>query len=92
MRFIWSDVLFFGRGAIPVTMHSAVPSKKRISFGVLHEDDLSPIEYDGLCECKRVSVPWNAIVNGYDDEGEGRRAEGGAGAATTSPSWTQRRR
>jgi non-homologous end joining protein Ku len=86
MRFTWSGALIFGRGAIPVTMHSAVRSKERISFGVLREDDLSAIEFDDPCESKRASVPWNAIVNGYEcANGEGvRRAERGLPARERS--------
>ena len=47
-------------------MHSAVRSKERISFRMLHKDDLSPIKYDRVCEAEGVSVPWNEIVKGYE--------------------------
>jgi DNA end-binding protein Ku len=66
MRSTWRGTLFFGPVAIPVSMHSAVRSKERISFRALHKHDLSPIEYDRVCEGERVSVPWNEIVKGYE--------------------------
>lgn len=66
MRPTWSGTLVFGLVAIPVTMHSAVRSKERISFRMLHKDDLSPIKYDRVCEAEGVSVPWNEIVKGYE--------------------------
>jgi DNA end-binding protein Ku len=66
MRPTWSGTLVFGLVAIPVTMHSAVRSKERISFRMLHKKDLSPIKYDRVCEAEGVSVPWNEIVKGYE--------------------------
>jgi DNA end-binding protein Ku len=66
MRPTWSGTLTFGLVAIPVTMHSAVRSKERISFRMLHEKDLSPIKYDRVCEAEGESVPWNEIVKGYE--------------------------
>jgi DNA end-binding protein Ku len=66
MRPTWSGTLVFGLVAIPVTMHSAVRSKERISFRMLHKKDLSPIKYDRVCEAEQVSVPWNEIVKGYE--------------------------
>src|SRR3954470_16885581 len=66
MRPTWSGTLVFGLVAIPVTMHSAVRSKERISFRMLHKKDLSPIKYDRVCEAEGESVPWNEIVKGYE--------------------------
>src|SRR4051812_31631746 len=66
MRPTWSGTLVFGLVAIPVSMHSAVRSKERVSFRMLHKDDLSPIKYDRVCEAEGVSVPWNEIVKGYE--------------------------
>lgn len=66
MRPTWSGTLTFGLVAIPVAMHSAVRSKDRISFRMLHEKDLSPIKYDRVCEEEGVSVPWDEIVKGYE--------------------------
>jgi DNA end-binding protein Ku len=66
MRPTWSGTLVFGLVAIPVTLHSAVRSKERISFRMLHKKDLSPIKFDRVCEAEGVSVPWNEIVKGYE--------------------------
>src|SRR5215208_3100363 len=66
MRPTWSGTLVFGLVAIPVSMHSAVRSKERISFRMLHKADLSPIKYDRVCEAEGESVPWNEIVKGYE--------------------------
>jgi DNA end-binding protein Ku len=66
MRPTWTGTLTFGLVAIPVTMHSAVRSKERISFRMLHQEDLSPIKYDRVCEADGESVPWNDIVKGYE--------------------------
>ena len=66
MRPTWTGTLTFGLVAIPVTMHSAVRSKERISFRMLHKKDLSPIKYERVCEAEGESVPWNEIVKGYE--------------------------
>src|SRR3954465_8761651 len=66
MRPTWTGTLTFGLVAIPVTMHSAVRSKERISFRMLHKDDLSPIKYERVCEAEGEAVPWNDIVKGYE--------------------------
>jgi DNA end-binding protein Ku len=66
MRPTWTGTLTFGLVAIPVTMHSAVRSKERISFRMLHKDDLSPIKYERICEAEGEPVPWNDIVKGYE--------------------------
>ena len=66
MRPTWTGTLTFGLVAIPVTMHSAVRSKERISFRMLHKEDLSPIKYERVCEAEGEPVPWNEIVKGYE--------------------------
>jgi DNA end-binding protein Ku len=66
MRPTWTGTLTFGLVAIPVTVHSAVRSKERISFRMLHKKDLSPIKYDRVCEAEGKSVPWDDIVKGYE--------------------------
>jgi DNA end-binding protein Ku len=66
MRPTWTGTLTFGLVAIPVTMHSAVRTKERISFRMLHKEDLSPIRYERVCEAEGEAVPWNEIVKGYE--------------------------
>src|SRR5258708_3178073 len=66
MRPTWTGTLTCGLVAIPVTMHSAVRSKERISFRMLHKEDLSPIKFERICEAEGEPVPWNEIVKGYE--------------------------
>jgi len=68
MRPIWKGALTFGLVNIPVQLHSAVRSQERISFRLLHENDLAPIKYDRVCQKEGESVPWNEIVKGYEYE------------------------
>jgi DNA end-binding protein Ku len=66
MRPIWSGALTFGLVNIPVRLHSAVQSKERISFRLLHEKDLSPIKYERVCQKEGEAVDWKEIVKGYE--------------------------
>jgi DNA end-binding protein Ku len=66
MRPVWSGALTFGLVNIPVRLHSAVQSKERVSFRLLHEKDLSPIKYERVCQEEGEAVPWKEIVKGYE--------------------------
>lgn len=66
MRSVWSGSLAFGLVNIPVRLNSAVRSKERVKFRLLHEKDLSPIRYDRVCEHEDKSVDWDDIVKGYE--------------------------
>ena len=66
MRSIWSGALTFGLVNIPVRLHSAVQSKERVSFRLLHKTDLSPIKYERVCEKEGEAVDWKEIVKGYE--------------------------
>jgi len=66
MRPIWSGALTFGLVNIPVRLHSAVQSKERVSFRLLHKTDLSPIKYERVCEKEGEAVDWKEIVKGYE--------------------------
>src|ERR1043166_2598851 len=65
MRPIWSGALTFGLVNIPVRLQSAVQSKERVSFRMLHKKDLSPIKYERVCQKEGEPVPWKDIVRGY---------------------------
>jgi DNA end-binding protein Ku len=39
-----------------------------ISFRLLHEEDLSPVKYERVCQADGEPVPWNEIVKGYEYE------------------------
>jgi non-homologous end joining protein Ku len=66
MRPVWSGALTFGLVNIPVRLHSAVQSKERVSFRLLHKTDLSPIKYERVCEKEGEAVDWKEIVKGYE--------------------------
>jgi DNA end-binding protein Ku len=66
MRPLWTGALTFGLVNIPVRLHSAVQSKERVSFRLLHKKDLAPIKYDRVCEKEGESVAWKDIVKGYE--------------------------
>lgn len=66
MRPVWSGSLTFGLVNIPVRLTSAVQAKERVSFRLLHADDLSPIRYERVCEAEDTPVEWKDIVKGYE--------------------------
>ena len=66
MRPVWTGALTFGLVNIPVKLHSAVQSKERVSFRLLHKKDLSPIKYERVCQKEGEAVDWKDIVKGYE--------------------------
>ncbi len=67
MATIWKGSVTFGLVNIPVEMRSAVRTD-RLSFRLLHADDLSPIRNERICQADGEPVPWNEIVKGYEYE------------------------
>ena len=67
MAAIWKGSLTFGLVNIPVELRTAVRAD-HISFRLLHEDDLSPVKYERICQAEGEPVPWNEIVKGYEYE------------------------
>src|SRR5687768_12992430 len=67
MAAIWKGSLAFGLVNIPVELKTAVRAD-HISFRMLHEEDLSPIKYERVCQSDGEPVPWNEIVKGYEYE------------------------
>jgi DNA end-binding protein Ku len=65
MAAIWKGSLAFGLVNIPVELRTAVRAD-HISFRMLHEEDLSPIKYERVCQADGEPVPWNEIVKGYE--------------------------
>lgn len=65
MSTIWKGALTFGLVNIPVELKSAVRSDN-ISFRLLHEEDLSPVKYERVCQRDGDPVPWSEIVKGYE--------------------------
>jgi DNA end-binding protein Ku len=67
MASIWKGSITFGLVNIPVELKTAVRAD-HISFRLLHEEDLSPIKYERVCQADGDPVPWNEIVKGYEFE------------------------
>ena len=67
MAAIWKGSLAFGLVNIPVELRTAVRAD-HISFRLLHEEDLSPVKYERVCQADGEPVPWNEIVKGYEYE------------------------
>ena len=65
MATIWKGSLTFGLVNIPVELRSAVKSD-HISFRLLHEEDMSPVKYERVCQKTGEPVPWDEIVKGYE--------------------------
>jgi len=67
MAAIWKGSLTFGLVNIPVELKTAVRAD-HISFRLLHQEDLSPVKYERVCQADGEPVPWNEIVKGYEYE------------------------
>ena len=67
MAAIWKGSLTFGLVNIPVELKTAVRAD-HISFGLLQEEDRSPVKYERVCQADGQPVPWNEIVKGYEYE------------------------
>lgn len=65
MAAIWKGSLAFGLVNVPVELRTAVRAD-HISFRMLHEEDLSPIKYERICQKEGEPVPWSEIVKGYE--------------------------
>lgn len=66
-RAIWKGTISFGLVTIPVELHSAV-RENRPRFRLLHDKDLSPVEYRRVCQKDGKAVAWEDIVKGYEYE------------------------
>ncbi|HVE78244.1 MAG TPA: Ku protein, partial [Gemmatimonadaceae bacterium] len=67
MASIWKGSLTFGLVSIPVELRAGV-REDHISFRMLHEEDLSPVKYERVCQSDGEPVPWSEIVKGYEYE------------------------
>ena len=66
-RAIWSGSLSFGLVNIPVEVHTAV-REQRPHFRMLHAKDLSPINFERVCQKDGKKVAWEDLVKGYEYE------------------------
>jgi DNA end-binding protein Ku len=67
MASIWKGSLTFGLVSVPVELKTAV-REDHVSFRLLHEKDLSPVNYERICKTDGKPVPWDEIVKGYEYE------------------------
>jgi DNA end-binding protein Ku len=67
MKTMWKGAIQFGLVSIPVRMYTAT-EEKSVRFRQLHEEDLSPIRYQRVCQAEGVEVPYEDIVKGYEIE------------------------
>jgi DNA end-binding protein Ku len=65
MAAIWKGAITFGLVSIPVELRTAVRAD-RISFRMLHAEDLSPVKYERVCSQDGEQVPWDEVVKGYE--------------------------
>ncbi len=65
MRAIWSGSISFGLVNIPIKLYSAT-EETMLSFNMLHEKDMSPIQYARICKMEKSEVPYDEIIKGYE--------------------------
>jgi DNA end-binding protein Ku len=65
MATIWKGAITFGLVNIPVELRPAVRTD-RLSFRMLHAEDLAPLKYERVCSADGEPVPWNDVVKGYE--------------------------
>jgi DNA end-binding protein Ku len=65
MAAIWKGTISFGLVSIPVELRTAVRTD-RLSFRMLHAEDLSPVKYERVCAEDGETVPWDEVVKGYE--------------------------
>jgi DNA end-binding protein Ku len=67
MRAIWKGTISFGLVNIPISIYPAT-RREEISFRLLRDSDLSPVNYKRVAESDGKEVPWDHIVKGYEYE------------------------
>jgi DNA end-binding protein Ku len=65
MATIWKGAITFGLVNIPVELRPAVRAD-RLSFRMLHAEDMAPVKYERVCSADGEPVPWDEIVKGYE--------------------------
>lgn len=65
MATIWKGAITFGLVNIPVELRPAVRAD-RLSFRMLHAEDMAPVKYERVCSADGEPVPWNEVVKGYE--------------------------
>src|SRR6478752_7475488 len=67
MRPIWKGAISFSLVNIPIALYTAT-RREQLSFRMLRDKDLSPIDYKRVAEADGEEVPWENIVKGYEYE------------------------
>ena len=67
MRAIWKGAISFSLVNIPIALYSAT-RREELSFRLLRDSDLSPIDYKRVAEADAKEVTWEHIVKGYEYE------------------------
>ena len=67
MRAIWKGTISFGLVNIPISVYPAT-RREEVSFRLLRDSDLSPVNYKRVAEADGKEVPWDHIVKGYEYE------------------------
>jgi DNA end-binding protein Ku len=65
MAAIWKGAITFGLVNIPVELRPAVRTD-RLSFRMLHSEDMAPIKFERVCSSDGDPVPWSEVVKGYE--------------------------
>src|SRR5687768_17533144 len=65
MATIWKGAITFGLVNIPVELRPAVRTD-RLSFRMLHGEDMAPVKFERVCSADGEPVPWSEIVKGYE--------------------------
>jgi DNA end-binding protein Ku len=65
MATIWKGAITFGLVNIPVELRPAVRTD-RLSFRMLHAEDVAPVKYERVCSADGAPVPWDEVVKGYE--------------------------
>lgn len=66
-RAIWKGAIGFGLVTIPISLYPAL-HREELSFHMLRDSDLSPINFKRVAKADGKEVPWNHIVKGYEYE------------------------
>jgi len=67
MRAIWKGAISFSLVNIPIGLYTAT-RREQLSFRLLRDKDMSPIDYKRVAEADGQEVPWENIVKGYEYE------------------------
>jgi len=65
MRSIWKGTISFGLVNIPISLYPAT-RREELSFKLLRDFDLSPVNYKRVAEADGKEVPWEHVVKGYE--------------------------